>query len=71
MVCILCFIDIKVKKKRDGVGTPEKACSPSVPCEGIQQDVEGQKRPIINDEILALQIKEDDLTKVSFACYSG
>ena len=60
------FTDIKGKKKRDGIGSPDKASTPSVACEGIPQDVEGQKRPIINDEILALQIKEDDLMKVKF-----
>ena len=63
---ILYFTDVKGKKKRDGIGSPDKASTPSVPCEGIPQDVEGQKRPIINDEILALQIKEDDLLKVKF-----
>lgn len=62
---ILYIIDLKGKKRRDGVGSPDKASTPSVPCEGIQQDMEGQKRPIINDEILALQIKEDDLMKVN------
>ena len=56
--------DIKGKKKRDGISSPEKASTPSVPCEGVQQDIEGQKRPIVNDEILALQITEDDLLKV-------
>jgi len=64
---LLYFADTKGKKKRDGIGSPDKASTPSVPCEGIQQDVESQKRPIINDEILALQIKEDDLMKVRLA----
>jgi len=60
----LHFADLKGKKKRDGTGSPDKASTPSIPCEGFQQDAEGQKRPIINEEILALQIKEDDLMKV-------
>ena len=59
------YADIKGKKKRDGIGSPDKASTPSVPCEGFPPDMEGQKRPIINDEILALQITEDDLVKVS------
>jgi len=53
----------KGKKRRDG--SPDKSSTPSIPCEGIQQDAEGQKRPIVNDEILALHITEDDLVKVS------
>jgi len=65
--CLHCiFTDIKGKKKRDGINSPEKASTPSVPCEGFQQDAESQKRPIVSDEILALQIKEDDLMKVGF-----
>jgi len=63
--CKCCiFTDLKGKKKRDGIGSPDKASTPSVLCEGFLQDAEGQKRPIINEEILALQIKEDDLMKV-------
>lgn len=58
------FTDLKGKKRRDGFGSPDKASTPSVSCEGFQQDAESQKRPIINEEILALQIKEDDLLKV-------
>jgi len=60
------FTDIKGKKKRDGTGSPDKESTPSIPCEGIPQDLEGQRRLIINDEILALQITEDDLLKVKF-----
>jgi len=61
---ILHFTDVKGKKRRDCFGSPDKASTPSVPCEGFQPDAEGQKRPIINEEILALQITEDDLMKV-------
>jgi len=61
----LIFTYIKGRKKRDGISSPDKASTPSVPCEAVQQDVEGQKRPIVNDEILALQITDDDLAKVN------
>jgi len=61
---VRCLTDLKGKKKRDGIGSPDKTSTPTVPCEGIQYDAEGQKRPIVNDEILALQITEDDLMKV-------
>jgi len=62
---VIYFTDIKGKRKRDGIGSPDKGNTPSVPCEGFAPDMEGQKRPIVNDEILALQITEDDLVKVN------
>jgi len=70
LIYMLHFTDLKGKKRRDG--SPDKESTPSVLCEGFQQDTEGQKRPIVSEEILALQIKDDDLMKVKLClCYKN
>jgi len=54
----------EAKSRRRPDGTPEKAKS-TVPSEGAQDDVDINTRVIVNEEILALQIKEENLIKVS------
>ena len=63
---ILILLSDKLRKnKRDG--TPEKPTTPNASQGELGEDgqEEAKKNIIINDEILALQIKPDDLEKVS------
>jgi hypothetical protein len=59
--CHLLFADKLKRGKRDG--TPEK---PTTPTTDTQEDEEQSARRniIVNDEILAMQIKPEDLQKV-------
>ncbi|CAH1789362.1 unnamed protein product, partial [Owenia fusiformis] len=50
-------------KKRDG--TPEKSTTPNLSQDALpEEDRAASRNVIINDEILALAIKEEDLTKL-------
>ena len=57
------FVSDKLGRKRFG-GTPDKPTTPSASQDGTDDDLLDKKKAIINDEILALQIKEDELAKV-------
>lgn len=52
----------RINKKRPG-GTPDKPTTPSASQDGADDDMLDRKKAIINDEILALQIKDDELAK--------
>jgi hypothetical protein len=53
--------DAKGRRRPDG--TPEKNKS-SLPGDGTSEETDSTRRVIANDEILALQIREEDLLKV-------
>ena len=62
-VILLSLTDKIKKSKRDG-GTPDKPGTPSASRDALLEEELGGRRVIINDEILAMHIKEENLVKV-------